>query len=64
MPNEMSQDTDFPLLAAYRLVLQDVAKWRHEALNDPKEFDERDRFLLRLEGIARESAHRLTGSWI
>lgn len=41
------------LAKAFRIVLQGVAKWRHEALGDHEEYETRDRFLLKLETLAR-----------
>lgn len=43
--------TEKDLVEAYRIVLQNVARWRREALNDPEEFENRDRFLIKLESI-------------
>jgi len=40
---------------SFGVVLQAVAKWRRTALGDAVEYGRRDRFLLELEGIAKDT---------
>lgn len=62
--NQTPQTDGDSLMAAYGLVLHDLANWRHEALADAREYGERDRLLLKVQQIAEETCHRLTGSYI
>ena len=62
--NQTPQTEGDSLMAAYGLVLQDLANWRHEALADAREYVDRDRLLLKVQQIAEETCYRLAGSYI
>lgn len=60
---EVSDPHDADTVAdAFRIVLQQVANWRREALREPGEYDRRDRLLRELEQIGLDVRVRLTGS--
>lgn len=51
-----------PIVAAFALVLPEVAAWSRQALGDPEEYSRRDKLLVELEAIAHAVTKRETGS--